>query len=293
MNLKITLILLLNVLFINDLMAKDAELEACDDAVRNRQFSTAIKLSSQHLNQVEFLLCNGRAQSGAGDNAMAQQSFKQAIDLKAAGLDLISAYMLLGNAQLDAKQYENALESYNQALKHSEQQNMRRYARVAHNLIGEAYFEIGQYDESLKSFAIGEKLAMNDDERADSFVHEARTYQQLKQEDKAIEYQLKGVMMLRKSGTPVQYAEASLVLGKLFTQKKDYVSAEKTYQRLMTYAHDNGGDFYEAKTAIYLAEVKRAQGDVSGASQLIQLAEKIAHSLKDAELDELISKHKI
>lgn len=292
MSLKITLALLLNVLFINNLLAKDADLEACDNAVRDRQFSTAIKISGQHLNQAEFLLCKGRAQSGAGENAMAQQSFKQAIELKAEGLDLISAYMLLGNAQLDAKQYVASIESYNLALKLSEQQNMRRYARVAHNLIGEAYFEIGQFDESLKSFEHGEKLAMNDDERADSFVHEARTYQQLKQEDKAIEYQLKGVMMLRKSGTPVQYAEASLVLGRLFTDKKDYASAEKTFQRLMNYAHENGGDFYEAKTAIYLAEVKRAQGDVSAASQLIQLAEKIAYRLKDAELDELLSQHK-
>lgn len=292
MPLKITLILLLNVLFINNLMAADAQLEACDNAVRNRQFSTAIKLASQHLNQVDFLLCKGRAELGAGDNAMAQQSFKQAIDLKAEGLDLISAYMLLGNAQLDAKQYEASLESYNQALKHSEQQNMRRYSRVAHNLIGEANFAIGQYEESLKSFEHGEKLAMNDDERADSFIHEARAYQQLKQEDKAIEYQLKGVMMLRKSGTPVQYAEASLVLGKLFTDKKDYVSAEKTYQRLMTYAHENGGDFYEAKTAIFLAEVKRANGDVISANTLIKLAENIAARINDGELSDLLLKSK-
>jgi len=60
----------------------------------------------------------------------------------------------------------------------------------------------------------------------------------------------------------------------------------------MEYAHDNGGEFYEAKTAIYWAENKRAQGDVAGAQQLIQQAETIAAKFKDAELDELLAKTK-
>ncbi|WP_029148930.1 hypothetical protein [Methylophilus sp. 5] len=273
-------------------MAKDAALETCDAAVRNRQYTQAIQVADKHANQAEFWLCKGRAQSGLAQNAAAQQSFKQAISLKPEGLDLISAHMLLGNAQLEAKVHDAALESYQQALKFSEQQNMRRYTRVAHNLIGEAYFDIGQYENALKAFEAGEKLAMNDDERADSCIHEAMAYQQLQQADKAIEYQLKGVMMLRKSGTPDQYADASLTLGKLFSEKKDYVSADKTYQRLMEYAHDNGGEFYEAKTAIYWAENKRAQGDVTAANQLIQQAETIAAKLKDAELDALLAKAK-
>ncbi|WP_292780867.1 hypothetical protein [Methylophilus sp. UBA6697] len=273
-------------------MAKDAALETCDSAVKNQQYAQAIQVAEQHASQAEFWLCKGRAQSGLAQNAAAQQSFKQAISLKPTGLDLISAHMLLGNAQLEAKVHDAALESYQQALKFSEQQNMRRYARIAHNLIGEAYFEIGQYAESLKSFEVGEKLAMNDDERADSFIHEAMAYQKLQQVDKAIEHQLKGVMMLRKSGTPDQYAEASLTLGQLFSAKKDYVSADKTYQRLMEYAHDNGGEFYEAKTAIYWAENKRAQGDAAGAALLVKQAETIAAKLKDAELDELLAKTK-
>lgn len=288
MNSKLTLTLILNLLIINESMAKYAALEACDSAVQNQQYAQAIQVAEQHASQAEFWLCKGRAQSALAQNAAAQQSFKQAISLKPTGLDLISAYMLLGNAQLEAKTHEAALESYLQALKLSEQQNMRRYARVAHNLIGEAYFEVGQYAESIKSFETGEKLAMNDDERADSYIHEAMVYQQLQQADKAIEYQLKGVMMLRKSGTPDQYAEASLTLGKLFAAKKDYASADKTYQRLMEYAHDNGGEFYEAKTAIYWAESKRAQGDAAGAASLVKQAETMAAKLKDAELDALL-----
>lgn len=289
---KITLILLVNLLILNESFAKDSALESCDVEIQQRQYAQAIQIAEQHAGEAAFWLCKGRAQSALAQHPAAQASFQKAIDLKPQGLELISAHLLLGNAQLEGKLHRAALESYQQAVHLSEQQNMRRYARVAHNLIGEAYFDMGEPAEALKAFETGEKLAMNDDERADSYVHEATVYQQLQQVDKAIEYQLKGVMMLRKSGTPDQYAEASLRLGQLFFAKKDYVGADKTYQRLMEYAHDNGGDFYEAKTAIYWAESKRAQGDMTAAAQLLQQAETIAAKLNDAELNGLLAKAK-
>lgn len=290
MQLKLALTILFNLLIVNDVFAKDASLDACDTALHSGQYTQAINIAGQHANQAEFWLCKGRAQSALNQQPDAEASFKQAIVLKPQGLDLISAHMLLGNTQLALKNTSGALESYQQALKFSEQQNMRRYVRVAHNLIGEAYFDNGQYAESLQAFQAGEKLALNDDERADSYVHEAMTYQQLQQLDHAIEYQLKGVMMLRKSAEPEQYAEASLVLAKLFVARKDFVGAERTYQRLMEYAQENGGSFYEAKTAIQWAEAKQMQGDTAGAERLLAQAENINQKIHDAELTGLLTR---
>jgi tetratricopeptide (TPR) repeat protein len=290
MHLKITLILLLNLLIINESFARDAALESCDSALLKRQFSQAINIAEKHPAQAEFWLCKGRAQSALNQSADAEQSFKKAIALNPQGLGLISAYMLLGNVQQESRHIPAALDSYQQALKLSEQQNMRRYVRIAHNLIGEALFENGQYSESLQAFQAGEKLALNDDERADSYVHEALTFQQMQQLDQAIEYQLKGVMMLRKSAEPQQYAEASLVLAKLFVAKKDFVSADKTYQRLMEYAQENGGSFYEAKTAIEWAAAKHLQNDAAGAERLLAQAESISQKIQDPELTAMLEK---
>ncbi|MGP1718230.1 MAG: hypothetical protein ACTS9Y_13715 [Methylophilus sp.] len=276
-------------LILNNVLARDATLDACDAAVYRQQYVQAIKIAEQHANQPEFWLCKGRAQAALTQQAGAEESFKQAIALKPQGLDLVSAYMLLGHAQQASKNTAGALESYQQALKSSEQQNMRRYVRIAHTLIGEAYYGNSQYAEALQAFQSGEKLALNDDERADSYVHEALAYQQLQQFDHAIEYQLKGVMMLRKSAAPEQYAEASLELAKLFVAKKDFVGAERTYQRLMEYAQENGGSFYEAKTAIHWAEVKRAQGDAAGAETLLAQAENISRKIQDDELTDLLA----
>ena len=287
---KLTLTVLINLLFINISFAGDATLDSCDAAVSNRQYAQAISIAEQHAGQAGFWLCKGRAQAALSQNTAAQESFRQAIALKPEGVDLISAYMLLGNTQQAANNTTDALENYQQALKLSEQQNLRRYAHIAHNLTGEALYENSQYAAALQSFQAGEKLAANDNERADSYIHEAMTYQQLQQLDAAIEHQLKGVMMLQKSGTPDQYAEASLTLGKLFASKKDYVGAGRTYQRLIEYARENGGAFYEAKTALYWAETKRQQGDMAGADQLVKEAEAIALKLQDAELDEMLAK---
>ena len=287
---KITLILLFNFLIINESFARDAALESCDSALQRRQFSQAVSIADKHPSQAEFWLCKGRAQSALNTSTDAEQSFKKAIALKPQGLDLISAYMLLGNVQQELNNAPAALESYQQALKLSQQQNMRRYVRIAHNLIGEALFENGQYSESLQAFQAGEKLALNDDERADSYVHEALTFERMQQLDQAIEYQLKGVMMLQKSAEPQQFAEASLILAKLFVAKKDFVSADKTYQRLMSYAQENGGSFYEAKTAIEWAEAKRLQSDAAAAERLLAQAESISQQIKDPELNVLLEK---
>ncbi|MGQ2966190.1 hypothetical protein [Methylophilus sp.] len=277
-------------MIINNVFARDAGLDACDAAIVSRQYAQAVNIAGQHASQPEFWLCKGRAQAALQQHAEAEASFKQAIALKPQGLDLVSAYMLLGHAQQTTHNTTAALASYQQALVFSEQQNMRRYVRIAHNLIGEAYYGNGQYAESLQAFQAGEKLALNDDERADSYVHEALSYQQLQQLDHAIEYQLKGVMMLRKSAAPEQYAEGSLVLAQLFIAKKDFVGAERTYQRLMEYAQENGGSFYEAKTAIHWAEAKRAQGDTAGAETLLAQAETISRKIQDDELTELLAR---
>lgn len=290
MHSKIALILLFNLLIINNIYASDAASESCDAALQSRQYAQAIKIAEQHVAKSELWLCKGRAQSALDQPTAAEESFKKAIALKPQGLALISAYLLLGNSQLELKNTKAAVESYQQARHLSEQQNMRRYERIACNLIGEAFYENSQYAESLQAFQTGEKLAANDEERADSYLHEAMSHQQLQQLDEAIEYQLKGVMMLRKSGTPEQFAEASLALAQMFAAKKDYVGAEKTYQRLLEFARDNGGIFYEAKTAVLWAGVKRLQNDAPGAERLLAQAENINHKLQDQELTIMLEK---
>lgn len=288
MNPSRTLMLILSLFNINLVYAADTGVQACQAALSKRQYPQAIQAAEQASSLPNAWLCKGRAQAALQKLDVAQHSFEQAIQLKPQGLDLISAYMLLGNVQQARQQTEAAVSSYQQALALAQAEKMPRYVMVADNLIGEAMFAAGQYASALEAFQAGEKLAMNDNERADSFEHEAMTYHRMQQLDKAVEYQLKAVLMQRKSGSPDQYAEASLTLGLWFVEQKDFKGADQTYQRLMQFARDNGGSFYEAKTAILWAQAKRAQGDAAAADALIKQAQTLAVQLKDQELDALL-----
>ena len=285
----ITLTLLSNLLIINDVLAEESAVEACQAALAQGRYPQAISMAEKSASLPSAWLCKGRAQVASHQLEAAEQSFQQALQLKPSAIERVSAHMFLGNTLREKHQVTQALQQYQTAEQLSQEAGLKRYEMIAVNLKGEAMYEGGDFQHALEAFQHGEKMAMNDNERADSFEHEAMVYERLQLLDKAVEFQLKAVMMQKKSGTPDQYAEASLTLGKLFTTQKDYASAEKTYQRLMEYARDNGGPFYEAKSAIHLAQLKKLQGDQAGATQWLKQAEAIAAKLKDAELDQLIA----
>jgi tetratricopeptide (TPR) repeat protein len=99
----------------------------------------------------------------------------------------------------------------------------------------------------------------------------------------AIEYQLKVMLMQQKSGTLDQYADACLALGRVYVNAKEYPQAEKTYNKLIQFAKDNGGAYYEAKASYGLAQVAAAKGDTSNAKTMMGDALKIAKNIGDAD----------
>jgi tetratricopeptide (TPR) repeat protein len=125
---------------------------------------------------------------------------------------------------------------------------------------------------------------MNDNERADSLERLGATYSALGQHDLAIEHQLKGMLMQQKSGSLDQYADASLALGKVYADAKEYPQAEKTYTKLIQFAKENGGAYYEAKASYDLAQVKALSGDTTTAKNLMADALKVAKNIGDSAL---------
>ena len=275
----ITLTLFINLLIANSLFAKDKGLEQCESLMQKGDYTQAL-VSVKATRNIDGLLCQGRAQMALQQADQAQKSFEQALALKPQELSLASVHMLLGNALIAQNQLAQAVTQYDEAAKVSEQAKVKRYVMIAHQLKGEAYASQGQHQQALEAYQASEKLAMNDNERADCYAHLASAYEGLKQLDKAIEYQLKSALMQKKAGTLDQYAEASLVLGQLFHANKDYAGADKTFQRLWQFAKDNGGEYYVAKTNVYWAKTKVALGDNVASDKLLAEAKQIAQQLK-------------
>lgn len=288
-----TLIKLFITLFIIsfNVNAKDVSEQnaACNSALNKGDINSAISVADEVLKLAptnrEALLCQGRAlgaQSGNYDAALS--TLELAAKQSTTGFDDIITYLLIGNLHKENNKYAAAIASYAKSLQVAETEKNDKFKLINYNLMGETYAQNSDLNAALASYLAGSKLAKNDNERADSFERLGATYSALGKHDLAIEHQLKGVLMQQKSGTLDQYADASLGLGKVYANAKEYSNAEKTYSKFIQFAKDNGGAYYEAKASYELAQIKALSGDTNNAKIILADALKMAKSIGDKGL---------
>ena len=94
--------------------------------------------------------------------------------------------------------------------------------------------------------------------------------------------------MNETAGTLDQYAHSSIELGRYYAIEKKYTSAENILNKIINFAKEQGGAYFEAQGSYVLAKVKVATGDISTAKTLIERAKMIAKNTNDKLLDEEI-----
>ena len=244
----------------------------------------ADEILKQDANNRDALLCKGRALGAQGKYEAALSALELAAKQSQLGFDGIISYLLIGNLHLENKKNIEAIASYEKSLAICEAEKNDKFKLINYNLIGEAHTQNNDLNAALASYLAGSKLTKNDNERADSFERLGATYSALGQHDLAIEHQLRGMLMQQKSGTLDQFADASLALGQFYRKAKEYASAENTYAKLIKFAKDNGGAYYEAKASFELAQLKAASGDATSAKNMLSDALKLAKSIGDKGL---------
>lgn len=294
MKLQITLISAFMTLFFNNVYAISDDAHACNKAYDQGDFTSATTLAAKALNTSkndrDALICKGRILSAQGDLESALAAFKSADKLSTDAFDKTIIALITGHAYKNAKQYEQAISSYQQSLKQAGIAKSKAFERVSHLGIGNVYFEKNQYTEALEAYLTANKLDANDNERAESFEKIALTYHLLNQHELALEYQVKAFFMNEKSGTLDQFAHSSIELGRYYAAAKNYTSAENTLNKIIKFAKEQGGAYYEAQGYYVLAQVKAATGDVQSAKTLIEKAQLIAKDTNDIALADEITK---
>ena len=293
-----TLILIVNTMFLFSLSANAntadvaEKLGECNAALSKGDLNTAVKSSSALLKldpkNHDGLQCNGRALGAQGKYAEAVSALEASAANTTDGFEQIISYLFLGNLHKDTQKNAEAIAAYEKSIKLCEAEKNDKYKRISLNLMGEAQAQSKDYNAALASYLAGSKLAMNDNERADSLERLATIYKALNQYDLAIEHQLKGVNMQKKAGTLDQYANANLTLGDIYIAAKDYANAEKTFANLAKFSNDQGGAYFEAKADVGLAQTKAASGDVAAAKVFVDKAKMIAKDTKDKALEQEI-----
>ncbi len=270
----------------------DPQIIACNSALNKQDYAAAIAKANVAIKQntlaAQGMMCKGRALLALGKREEAKAEFIEADKRASNDFDKTVANLLIGNFEKEQQNYKEAIKLYEKSLAFAQKDDNRNFTRVSYNLLGDTYGLLAEYPTSLKFLEEGEKLAMNDNERADSYERIAANYQSQQRFDEAITYQIKGIAMQQKAGTLDQYAEANLTLGHLYTQSKNFPKAEATLNKLLKFSQDNGGAYYEAKTNIYLAQAKLAQGNVSAANDLFGQAKTIAEKIQATDLTALI-----
>ena len=265
----------------------------CNQALEKGDLTTAATVSAEILkrepNNRGGLLCKGRAlgsqsQAAQGNYSEALSALELAAKNSEPGLDEIIAYIFIGNLHKNNQKNIEAIASYEKSLSISKAGNNEKFERINLNFIGDTQAQSNDLNAALASYLAGAKLAMNDNERAESYERIAATYGALKQHDLTIEYQLKATLMQQKAGTLDGYANASYMLGQAYQQAKEYDSAESTYAKLLQFSKDNGGVYYEAKANFGLAQVKAAKGDKDNAKAMFTETLKMAKNMGENDL---------
>lgn len=258
-----------------------AALEKGDAVTAQQAAEAALKRNAKNR---DALLCDGRALGAQGRYEEALKALTQGEQQSKSTFEDLVAYLLIGNLHKANKHYAEALASYEKSLNLSKTEKNDKFIRISENMLGETFALSGDANQALTHYQIGAKLAMNDNERADSYERLATTYLALAQYDQAIEFQLKAVVMQKIAGDLDQYANANLALGKIYIAAKDYAGAERTLNKLLQFCKDNGGAYYEAKTDIYLAQSKAGSGNLDAAKTLLNDASAIAKNIQANDL---------
>ncbi len=286
MKLEKTLISSFTALFLFSFNVYSAELSeqsaSCTQALSQGNLVKAVEVASEILKadakNRDGLLCQGRALAAKGKYAEALIPLEKSL-AQATGFDAIISHLLIGNLHKDNKKNAEALASYEKSIGISKQEKNDKFTRINHNLMGEVYVNTQDFNAALTNYVAGEKLAYNDNERADSYERLATTYSALGRHNEAIEFQVKAILMQKKSGTLDQYANASLEMGRIYIAAKELQNAERTYTKLVQFSQENGGTYYEVKANMGLAQTKLAAGDAAAAKTLLINAQKLAKTV--------------
>lgn len=265
---------------------------ACNDLLDKGEAEKALqqadKILKNNVQSTSAFICRGRAFNQQEKPALAIQAFEQAEASTKDVYDQTVAMILAANTLRRLQKYPEAIREYERAISTGEKYQALTF--MAYASIGDVHAANNALDAALAAYQKAHALSMNDNERGDSASKLAATYVKLKQYDLAVMSQVKAYLMMEKAGTLDQYAQASVTLGRDYYLNKNYEIAEKTLNKIITFAKERGGAYYEAQGTYVLAMVKAAQNDKEAAKKLVGYAKKIALETKDQSLLEEIER---
>jgi tetratricopeptide (TPR) repeat protein len=266
----------------------DDALQVCQKAFSDGDYTHAAQYGRQ-AGGFEGGMCAGRSQLALGDNAGAAASFSEAEHKAREPFDQMVAITYLARANQAAGKVDEAISHFERSLKIAREVKEKQVQMTNLNEIGQLLLVKGNKQEALMRFKEAYPLAANDSERSECNQRLASAYSQLGDYDRAIEHQLKSVVMEERSGDDDNYINARLELGAIAIAAKDYARAQKELEECLSLAHNGGSPYWESKSLLYLGRLEKALGNNEHARALFKQAAELANALGAQSLSGQIS----
>lgn len=255
-----------------------------NDNKPKQAISKAEALLADNAKNANALTCLGRAYFALDQFDKAIEAFNKAETVSELGYDKSFASLLAGHVYKNTDQLDKAVVAYQRSLDHAKTIENQALILNNHMNIGHVRTLQKDYANALAAYQAAFDLSANDNERGDTGSAVAATQFAMNNYDKAVEYQIKTLLMFEKVGTLDQYAQALTHLTQYELAANRLNDADRYANKLIKFAQDNGGAYYEAKGQFLLAKTKVAQSDTKAAKALLASASKLADKVQDPDL---------
>ncbi len=255
-------------------LAEDT-LQACRKAVDAGDYAASAKTAATQ-NTFDGVMCAGRAQQAVGEDLAAIETFAKAEKLAENAFNRTIAATFLARATRAAGKPDVALEHYARSLKLAQASKMEQAQWANLNEIGQIYQEKGDAKMAVQRYTEAYPFAANDNERSESNQLLASAYSLSGNHDRAIEHQLKSVMLEERSGDANHYLDARLQLAAYAVAAKDYPRANKEIADVIKVSKDAGSVYWEARASLQLARLEKSRGNLELARSTLKIAAELA-----------------
>ena len=260
-----------------------ADASKCSQALKSGDFDLAQE-SAKEIHDFDGLLCLGRAYIGAKKYEKAIGSFEQAYQSADNSFDHALAQTYLARSYKALKNKQLSIETYKKSIEISKSGKSNQIVMTDYNELGMIHEESGNLQQALESYLLALDFAANDNERSECNQNISSIYYKLDNVDRAIEYQLRSVILESKSGELDTYLKSRLTLGQYFLKANDYRKAEKEFSESIEVSRLNKSVYWEAKLLLFKSKIENAKGNMTEEVKFRESANEVVIRNKLTEL---------
>ena len=266
---EITLIIIINILFINNIYAYDNK-NQCEAYLSKDNPVKAISAAKSLTNKYDSNFCAAKAKYYQNDYTGAIEYLEKSIQYAELQADQMYAILYKGIAQRDNNEIKASTETFKHGLETAKLGNSK-YMQMEQKFLyqlGVSLTEMKDYFNATDYFAKSLRAASNDDERAEAYNSLAGAHASNKKYAYAVEFGLKAANTYQRSGHRNKYAEAIFNLSNYHFLDGNSSKALSLLETLERFAKDNGSRYYQAKalfekSLLFRKLNKEADADIS------------------------------